>query len=40
MGKAKLIATHRGITVAQHFTEMLHEPVDRALRLFFPGVDR
>jgi hypothetical protein len=30
VGKAKLIATHRGISVAELFTDMLREPVDKA----------
>jgi hypothetical protein len=30
VGKAKLIATHRGISVAELLTEMLLAPVDRA----------
>ena len=30
VGKAKLIATHRGISVAELLTELLDGPVDRA----------
>jgi hypothetical protein len=30
VGKAKLIATHRGISVAELFTEALGGPIDRA----------
>ena len=30
VGKAKLIATHRGISVAELFTDMLKLPVDKA----------
>jgi hypothetical protein len=30
VGKAKLIATHRGISVAELFSEMLKAPIDKA----------
>jgi hypothetical protein len=30
IGKAKLVATHRGISVAELLTELLRAPVDRA----------
>lgn len=41
VGKAKLIATHKGTSVAELLSEMLREPVDRAyakmLRELDPG---
>jgi hypothetical protein len=33
VGKAKLIATHRGISVAELFSDMLRVPIDKAYAL-------
>jgi hypothetical protein len=39
-GKAKLVATHRGVSVAELFTELLRGPVDTAYAQMLRQLER